>query len=87
MITGNGHVLVIGSSWLQPLLALHFLTMEYHPRTGTVPLDSGNFDVVSARDHSRALRIARDGIKGPACRIDDCRIENIGGTAGEAELE
>ncbi len=53
----------------------------------TVPLDSGNFDIVSARDHSRALRITRDGVKGPASRIDYCRVENIGGTAGEAELE
>jgi hypothetical protein len=87
MITGNGHVPVIGSSWLQPLLALHFLTTEYHPRTVTVPLDSGNFDVVSARDHSRALRITRDGVKGLAGRVYDCRVENIGGTAREAELE
>jgi hypothetical protein len=53
----------------------------------TVPLDSGDFEVVSARDHSRALRITRDGVKGLAGRIDDCRVENIGGTAGEAELE
>jgi hypothetical protein len=61
--------------------------MKYHPRTVTVPLDGGNFDVVSARDHSRALRITRDGVKGLASRIDDCRVENVGGTAGEAELE
>jgi hypothetical protein len=50
-------------------------------------LDGGNFDVVSARDHSRALRITRDGVKGLASRIDDRRVENVGGTAGEAELE
>jgi hypothetical protein len=53
----------------------------------TVPLDGGDFDVVSARDHSRALRIARDGVKGLAGHIDDCRVENTGGTAGEVELE
>jgi hypothetical protein len=53
----------------------------------TVPLDSGNFDVVSARQHSCALRITRDGVKGLAGRIDDCSVENIGGTAGEAEFE
>jgi hypothetical protein len=43
-------------SELQPVLALHFLTTKCHLRTVTIPIDSGNFDVVSARDHSRALR-------------------------------
>jgi len=52
-----------------------------------VPLDSGNFDVASAREHSRTLRITRDGVNGLAGRINDCRVENIGGTTGEAELE
>jgi hypothetical protein len=84
---GNGNVLVVRLNTLQPLLALHFLTTEYHPRTVTVPLDSGDFDVVSARDHSRTFRITREGVKGLAGSIDDCRVENIGGTAGEAELE
>jgi hypothetical protein len=53
----------------------------------TVPLDSGNFGVVSARDYSGVLRITRDGVKGLASRIDDRRVENIRCTAGEAELE
>ena len=53
----------------------------------TVPLDSGNLDIVSARDHSRALRITRKRVKGLASRIDNGRVENIGGSAGEAELE
>ena len=52
-----------------------------------VPLDGGKFDIVSARDHSCALRITRDGVKELAGRIGDCRVENIGDTAGEAELE
>ena len=53
----------------------------------TVPLDSGNFDVASARDHRRALRTTRDGVNGLAGRIDDWRVENIGGTAGDPEFE
>ena len=52
-----------------------------------VPLDSGDLDIVSARDHSRALRITRKGVKGLAGRVDDCRAENIGGSGREAELE
>ena len=60
---------------------------EYHPRTVTVPLDDGNFDVASAREYSRAPRITRDGVKGLAGRMDDCRVENIGCTAWEAKLE
>ena len=50
------NVLVIRLNALQPLLALHFLMTQYHPRTVTVPFDSGHFDVVSARDHGRVLR-------------------------------
>jgi len=53
----NANVLVVRLGALQPLLALHFLTTEYHLRTVTVPPDRGHFDVVCARDHSRALRI------------------------------
>ena len=91
----KGNVLVIGSSLPQPLLAFHFLATEYHPRTATeypprtvtAPLDSGDFDIVCARDHSRALGITRYGVKGLASRICDCRVENIGGTGGEGELE
>jgi hypothetical protein len=60
---------------------------EYHPRAVTVPLDSGDLDIVSARDHGRALRITRDGVNGLASRVDDRRVENIGDTAREAELE
>jgi hypothetical protein len=56
-LMGNESVLIVRLGAFQPLLALHFLTTEYHQRTVTVPLDSGNFDVVSARDHSRALRV------------------------------
>ena len=52
-----------------------------------VPLDSGDSDIVSARDHGRALRITPDGVEGSVGRVDDCRVENIGDTAGEAELE
>ena len=53
----------------------------------TIPLDCGNFDVASGREHSRTLRITRNGVKGLAGRIDDRRVENVGGAAGEVELE
>jgi hypothetical protein len=55
---GSGHVLVLRPRERQPRLALYFLTTENHPRTGTVPLDGGNLDVVPARDQSRVLGIA-----------------------------
>ena len=48
-------VLVLGSSERQPPLALDFLTTKNHARTGAVPLDGSNLDVVNARYHSRSL--------------------------------
>jgi len=71
----------------QPLLALHLLPMKHHPRTGAVPLDAGNLDIVLARDHSRALRITRDGVEGLARCIDNDRVGNVGLTAGDLELD
>jgi hypothetical protein len=73
-------VLVLGSSERQPPLALDFISTKNHARTGTVPLDGGNLDVVHARDQSSSLGIAGDRVKGLAGRIEDHRVENIGGT-------
>ena len=80
-------VLGLGPHKRQPLLALHFLPTENHPRTGTVPLDGGDLDVVLARDHSRALRIARDGVEGVAVRIDDYGVDDVGFPTGDLELD
>ena len=60
---------------------------ENHARTGTVPLDGGNLDVVHARDQCRVLGIACNGVKGLAGCIDDYRVEYIGGTGGDPELQ
>jgi hypothetical protein len=55
----------------QPFLALHFSLTKSHPRTRTVPVNGGNLDIVLARDHSRVLRITRDGIEGLAGCIEN----------------
>jgi len=83
----NANVLALRICALQPLLALYFLATEYHLRTVAVPIDSGNFDVVSARDHGRVLRITQDGVNGLASRVGDCSVENVGSTAGEGKLD
>jgi hypothetical protein len=80
-------VLGLGPRERQPFLALHFLPTKNHPRTGSVPLDGGNFDIVLARDHSRALRVARDGVKGLAGCIDNYRVDNVGFTTDHLELD
>jgi len=61
--------------------------MKNHPRTRAVPLDGGNLDIVSALDESRALRSACDGIEGPAGCIDNYRIDNVGFTTEDLELD
>ena len=80
-------VLGLGSRERQPFFALHFLPTEDHPRTGTVPLDGGNLDIVLARDHNRALRVARDGVKRLAGYIDNDRVDNVDFTADYLELD
>jgi len=80
-------VLGLGPRERQPIFALHFLPTKNHPRTGTVPLDGGNLDIVLARDHSRALRIACDGVEGLAVCIDNYRVDNVRFTTDDLELD
>jgi len=80
-------VLSLGSRERQPFFALHFLPTKNHPRTGTVPFDDRNLGIVLARDHSRALRIAYDGVEGLAVCIDNYRVDNVGFTTDYLELD
>ena len=87
--TGKRRELVLGPGPCerQPIFALHFLPTQKHPRTGTVPIDGGNFDIVLARDHSRVLRVTRDRVKGLAGCIDNYRVDDVGFTADYLELD
>jgi hypothetical protein len=71
----------------QPLPASHFLPTINQPRTWAVPLNGSNFDIVPARDQGRALWIAWDGVEGLTGCIDDYRVNNVGFTAGDLELD
>ena len=80
-------VLSLGPRTRQPFFAFHFLLTKNHPRTGTVPFDDRNLGIVLARDHSRALRIAYDGVEGLAVCIDNYRVDNVRFTTDDLQLD
>ena len=81
------HVLSLGRSTRQPLVALDLIPTENHARTGAVPVDGGHLSIVHVKEQFRALRVARDGVERPASCIDHDGIHDLRATIRKSELD
>ena len=81
------HVLGFGPRTRQPLFALELIPTENHARTRAIPVDGGHLGIVFVTEQFSALRVARDGVEGPASWANYDGIRDLRAAIRNFELD
>ena len=81
------HVLGFGPRTRQPLFALEFVPTVNHARTRAIPVNDGHLGIVFVTEQFCTLRVARDGVEGPASWADHDGIRDLRAAIRNFELD